>query len=164
MVKLLIRKDKKMEQLKTNVAIANIKGSNVYPNLHGRVIFKQEDYGVMVTAEIYGLPISTQKCATNIFGFHIHEGGSCTGNQTDPFLNVGGHYNPNNCNHPAHAGDLPPLFGNDGYAYLSVLTNRFTLNEIIGKTIIIHDKPDDFTTQPAGNAGNKIACGEITPL
>lgn len=153
-----------MENLKTNVAIANIKGSPLYPNLHGRVIFRQESYGTMVTAEIYGLPTSSQKCASNIFAFHIHEGTSCTGNEADPFVNAKNHYNPNNCPHPAHAGDLPPLFGNDGYAYLSTLTNRFTVSEIIGKVVIIHDKADDFTTQPSGNAGTKIACGEIVPL
>lgn len=100
----------------------------------------------------------------NIFGFHIHDGTSCTGYSSDTFSNAGSHYNPNNCPHPAHAGDLPPLFGNDGYAYMSMLTDRFTVNEIIGKVAIIHDKPDDFTTQPAGDSGNKIACGEIVPL
>lgn len=153
-----------MEQIKTNVAIANIKGSPMYPNIHGKVIFKQEEYGVMVTAEIYGLPQNTEKCVSNIFAFHIHSGNSCTGNSNDPFANGQKHYNPNNCLHPSHAGDLPPLFGNNGYAYLSTLTNRFTITEIIGKVIIIHDNPDDFNTQPSGNSGNKIACGEIIPL
>ena len=153
-----------MEQNKINVAIANIKGNPLYPDLHGRVIFKQESYGTVVTAEIYCLPVTPKKCAPNIFGFHIHDGTSCTGNSSDPFSNAGSHYNPNNCPHPANAGDLPPLFGNDGYAYLSTLTNHFTVSEIIGKVIIIHDKPDDFTTQPSGNSGNKIACGEIIPL
>ena len=121
-----------MEQIKANVAFARIKGSPLYPNLHGRVLFKQEDYGTVVTAEIYGLPVSAKKCASNIFAFHIHEGLSCTGNSSDPFADVKSHYNPDNCSHPAHAGDLPPLFGNRGYAYLSVLTDRFTVNEFIG--------------------------------
>lgn len=151
-------------EITNNLAIAAIKGSNKYPDLHGRVIFKQEEYGVMVTAEIYGLPNKTMPCSSNIFGFHIHSGTTCTGNETDPFLNSGTHYNPNNCPHPAHAGDLPPLFGNNGYAYLSFLTNRFKVNEIIGKVIIIHDNIDDFSTQPAGNSGNKIACGKIVPM
>jgi len=44
---------------------------------------------------------------------------------------------------------------------MSVLTDKFTVEEIIGKTIIIHNMPDDFTSQPAGNAGQKIACGII---
>ncbi len=58
-------------------------------------------------------------------------------------------------------GDLPPLIENNGYAYMSVLLNKFSINEIIGKTVIIHDMPDDFTTQPSGNSGTKIACGVI---
>jgi Cu-Zn family superoxide dismutase len=44
---------------------------------------------------------------------------------------------------------------------MSVLINKFTVNEIIGRTVIIHSQPDDFTTQPSGNSGKKIACGEI---
>ena len=52
-------------------------------------------------------------------------------------------------------------FGNNGYAYLSVFTSRFSIDDIISKVLIIHDMPDDFTTQPSGNAGTKIACGKI---
>ena len=63
--------------------------------------------------------------------------------------------------HPYHAGDLPPLFGSGGVAVSVFLTDRFHLEDIIGKTVIIHSSPDDFTTQPSGNAGAKIACGEI---
>lgn len=44
---------------------------------------------------------------------------------------------------------------------MTVLTNRFNIEEIIGKVVIIYDKPDDFVTQPSGNSGTKIACGEI---
>ena len=44
---------------------------------------------------------------------------------------------------------------------MTFLTNRFRVEEILGKTVIIHDSPDDFTSQPAGNAGKKIACGMI---
>lgn len=143
------------------VAIAEIKGSNKYPDIKGSIIFKKKNEGVIVTAEIWGLPTTNDKCNDNIFAFHIHNGTSCTGNMMDCFSNAGTHFNPNNCKHPAHAGDLPPLFGNNGYAYLSTYTNRFTINDIIGKVIIIHDKPDDFKTQPSGNSGNKIACGKI---
>ncbi|MBO5179816.1 MAG: superoxide dismutase family protein [Clostridia bacterium] len=145
-------------------AIAKIKGGNMYPNINGTVTFKRKDDGVLVTAEIWGLPYKTDKCNDEIFAFHIHNGNSCTGNMMDSFANAGTHYNPNNCKHPEHAGDLPPLFGNNGYAYLSTYTNRFSIDEIIGKVIIIHDKPDDFTSQPSGNSGNKIACGKILPF
>ena len=63
--------------------------------------------------------------------------------------------------HPKHAGDLPPLMGCQGNAYLAVKTDRFIVHDIIGKTVVIHSDPDDFHTQPAGNAGKKIACGVI---
>ncbi len=78
------------------------------------------------------------------------------------FSSVMSHYNPFECNHPYHAGDLPPLFANDVYAFSVFLTNRFNLSDVIEKTMIIHGNPDDFTTQPSGNAGEKIACGVIT--
>lgn len=142
-------------------ARASIKGSPTYPDILGNVDFYQTNMGVMVVAEIFGLPSPTNPCESPVFGFHIHSGGSCTGNETDPFADAMTHYNPKNCPHPHHAGDMPPLFGNQGYAFLMFLTDRFNVREIIGKTVIIHDRPDDFTTQPAGNAGNKIACGVI---
>ena len=88
-------------------------------------------------------------------------GSSCTGNREDEFTNTKMHYNPNNCPHPYHVGDLPPLIENNGYAYMSVLLNKFRIKDIIGRTLIIHDMPDDFTSQPSGNAGKKIACGRI---
>ena len=56
---------------------------------------------------------------------------------------------------------MPPLFGNQGHAFSAILTDRFSLSDVIGKTVIIHGNPDDFTTQPAGNAGEKLACGDI---
>lgn len=141
-------------------AAAHIKGSSDYPDLHGIVTLKQMLNGVLVTVEVYGLPYKNE-CNSGIFAFHIHNGTSCTGNTEDPFADAGTHYNPDGCPHPYHAGDLPPLFGNHGYAYMSVLTDRFTVKEIIGKVIIIHRQADDFTTQPSGNAGAKIACGKI---
>lgn len=146
---------------KSNEAYSHIKGGKNYPNIDGYVYFKETTDGVLLTAKIHGLPTSPDKCKGRFFGFHIHEGPSCTGNKDDEFANVGMHYNPTDCPHPFHVGDLPPLLENDGYAYMSVLLNKFKIEDIIGKTIIIHDKPDDFTSQPSGNSGNKIACGVI---
>lgn len=142
-------------------AAAVIKGSANFPNITGVVRFYQTRKGVLVRAEISGLPTSQQPCAKNIFGFHIHEGDSCTGNAADPFADAKTHFNPTNCPHPAHAGDMPPLFGNDGLALMTFLTDRFSVEEVIGKTVVIHDMPDDFTSQPAGNSGPEIACGKI---
>lgn len=145
-------------------AAAKVKGNKNNSNIEGNVLFKQKGNGVLVTAEIRGLPYSDGKCTDRIFALHIHDGTSCTGNSEDLFANVGSHYNPDGCKHPMHAGDLPPLFCNRGYAYLSTYTERFKIKDILGKVIIIHDEPDDFTTQPSGNSGEKIACGVIKLL
>ncbi len=141
-------------------AVAKVEGSEKYPEIYGTATFKQTDRGTVVSAEIFNLPKGEGK-EKKIFAFHIHEGYSCSGDETDPFKNAGGHYNPAESPHPYHAGGLPPLFGNDGYASMSVLTNRFTVEEVIGRAIIIHLNPDDFSSQPSGAAGEKIACGLI---
>ena len=143
---------------------ADISGGENYPGIRGRVIFRQQKNGVLVTADIYGLPTGETGCDSGVFGFHIHEGEDCGSNGQEPFSNTKGHYKPGDCPQPYHAGDLPPLFENDGYAYMSFLTNRFTATEIIGRTVVIHLKPDDFHSQPSGNSGEKIACGVIKAL
>lgn len=144
------------------VAYATIYGSKKYPNLHGIVSFYPVADGILVNAEIYHLPVSPTICNNHIFGIHIHEGNSCTGNETDPFADSGMHFNPGGCEHPAHSGDLPPLFANNqGYAWNVFLSNRFKWGDIIGRTIIIHAQADDFRTQPSGDSGDKIGCGII---
>lgn len=142
-------------------AKAFVQGSLKYPDVHGTFWFRETKNGVLVTAKIDGLPTSNQACKNRIFGVHIHQKGECSGTSTDPFANVGSHYNPDSCQHPQHAGDLEPLFENHGFAYYRFLTNRFSVKEILGRSVIIHDMPDDFTTQPSGNSGEKIACGLI---
>lgn len=142
-------------------AVAYVAGNADHPQLHGSVKFYTTKSGVLVTAEVFGLPPESRPCETRIFAFHIHSGASCTGNAEDSFADVGMHYNPTNCPHPHHAGDMPPLFSANGKAFLAFFTDRFSVKEILGKTVVIHDSPDDFTTQPSGNAGKKIACGRI---
>ena len=140
---------------------AIIKGSEKYPNISGIVRFYQLRNGVLIAAEISGLPHSHGICQHPVFGFHIHDGNQCDGDMQDPFSGTMAHYNPAKCNHPFHAGDLPPLFGSRGYAFSVFLSDRFSLSEVLGKTVIIHGNPDDFTTQPSGNAGEKLACGVV---
>ena len=144
-----------------NNAKAYIKGGKKYPKINGIVTFKETKNGVLLTAKINGLPSSKGNCIGRFFGFHIHSGTSCSGNKEDEFADAKTHYNPNDCPHPFHIGDLPPIIENNGYAYMSVLVNKFKIKDIIGKVIIIHDLPDDFTSQPSGNSGTKIACGKI---
>lgn len=135
-------------------AVARIRGGEEAPQLRGCVAFYQERGWVRIVAKIFGLPDSE----TGFFAFHIHQGESCSG--TD-FSETGSHYNPDDQPHPKHAGDLPTLLECQGNAYLSVKTDRFRVKDIIGRTVVIHSGPDDFRTQPAGNAGKKIACGVI---
>lgn len=135
-------------------ATATVRGGNDAPELIGEVKFYQKRSCVLIEATVKGLPLSD----TGFFGFHIHEGDKCSG---DDFSDTGNHYNPEAEPHPSHAGDLPPLLSCGGVAFLSVLTDRFDVDNIIGKTVVIHSMPDDFTSQPSGNAGQKIACGVI---
>ena len=136
-------------------AVARITGGAEAPRLSGCVQFYQENGCVLIVARISGLP---KESKTGFFGFHIHQGGNCTGMD---FSGTEGHYNPIEQVHPEHAGDLPPLLKCQGNAYLSVRTDRFSVKDIIGRTVVIHSDPDDFRSQPAGNAGKKIACGVI---
>ncbi len=143
----------KMLLSSTPAASARLSGNGI----SGSVNFYGMGREVMVVADVDGLPVEND-CACGVFGFHIHEGESCGG---ENFAETKGHYNPKGCPHPCHAGDIAPLFSNDGKAWMAFATNRFSVEEIIGKTVVIHSKPDDFTTQPAGNSGEKIACGQI---
>ncbi len=56
---------------------------------------------------------------------------------------------------------MQPVFGIVGYACMAVFTDRFSIEEIVGRTVILHADPDDFISQPAGMSGARIACGEI---
>lgn len=137
-------------------AIAQLHASSAAPALRGAVHFCQLPQGVLVTVHVSGLPQDNQ---SGFFALHIHEGSSCIGEGFPATLS---HYDPTgSAPHPTHAGDLPPLLSNGGEAYLSVLTNRFRLADVVGRTAVIHSGPDDFHSQPAGNAGVKIACGVI---
>ena len=145
-------------------ALAVLEGSPDYPAVSGIVRLFQTGYGVVLSATVTGLSTPEGACHAPIFALHIHEGGDCAGDHDDPFAKAMGHYNPDECPHPYHAGDLPPLFGCDGNAFTAVLTNRFTVKEVLGRAVIIHGGVDDFTSQPAGNAGQRIACGIIRPV
>ena len=144
-------------------ATAFVVGSEKYTDIRGKILFYQLKNSVLVRCEIIGLPIKEGRCKNPFFAMHIHSGSECSGDDKDYFSKSNGHYNPEGCPHPYHAGDLPPLFSVKGNAFTVFLTDRITVSEVLYKTLIIHSAPDDFTTQPSGNAGEKIACGVITP-
>lgn len=147
-------------------AFAQISGSKFAPQLNGYVIFTEVPHGTEVYVEVSGLPdykpAEGNKDPIGPHGFHIHEKGTCEiSDPEDPFKKAGGHWNPDNQPHGNHAGDFPVLFSNDGYARMNFFTNRFKPKDVVGRSVIIHENPDDYRTQPAGDSGNRIGCGVI---
>lgn len=139
-------------------AYALVNGSPKYPDISGIVKFYDTPYqGIILYAEFLHLPLYTPEDIPSFYGFHIHEHGDCSHN----FSNTGGHYNPKNQPHPYHAGDLPPITSCDGYSWMSVYIRQLRLKDVIGRSVIVHGMADDFTTQPSGNSGEKIACGIV---
>lgn len=139
-------------------AIAWVNGNASQPQLSGSVKFYETPYGgVLIEAQVFGLPNINMPGSSSFYAMHIHEVGNCT----RPFNQTGDHYNPGNTLHPQHAGDLPPLLGNQGYAYQVFYDKRFRIPDVVGRSLIIHAMADDFHTQPSGNSGDKIGCGVI---
>lgn len=148
------------------LASAVIRGGPLAPNIYGRVIFSAVPGGTQVYADIYGLPEFKPGDGDNPpigpHGFHIHQFGNCeVGDPNNPFQAAGEHWNPTNQPHGNHAGDFPVLFSNHGRARMCFFTDKFRVADVIGKSVIIHQNPDDYRTQPAGAAGKRLACGVI---
>jgi Cu-Zn family superoxide dismutase len=127
----------------------------------GEVTFEQVGDKVRVTAQLVRLPANVE------LGFHIHEKGDCSSGDG---MSAGGHFNPYGKPHGRgagrHAGDMPNLKSDaKGKAKLSVDLDIITLKpgpaSIIGRGVIVHAQPDDYTSQPVGNAGARLACGVI---
>jgi superoxide dismutase, Cu-Zn family len=128
----------------------------------GRVEFKPARNGVLVTARIEGLTPGTH-------GFHVHEKGDCSAADA---TSAGGHFNPAGKPHghhssaERHAGDMPSLVADgSGNAELSVTLDLLAVGsgaaDVIGKSVVVHKDPDDYTSQPAGNSGARVACGVV---
>ncbi len=129
----------------------------------GAVSFTALDHGVRVAGEVRGLAPGSEH------GFHIHEKGSCASNGDAS----GGHFNPAGAVHGkfaapgSHAGELPSLVADAaGVARFSVDVHSISLNDaaannVVGRAIVVHRDPDDYTTQPSGNSGPRIACAVI---
>ena len=142
----------------TPAAMAWVRGGTPYPAISGMVRFYETPYqGVLVEAEFFNLPGVNQPGSSNFFAMHIHQNGNCSGN----FTMAGEHLGMPETMHPHHAGDLVPLLSNQGYAWTAFYDKRFTIRDILGRSVIVHMNPDDFRTQPSGNSGAMIACGEI---
>jgi Cu-Zn family superoxide dismutase len=129
----------------------------------GEVTFEQVGDTVRVTAQLINLKPNQEH------GFHIHDKGDCSSGDG---MSAGGHFNPFGKPHghytkaEHHAGDMPNLKADaKGRAKLSVDLGTITLQSgpasIIGRGVIVHAQPDDYTSQPVGNAGARLACGVI---
>jgi superoxide dismutase, Cu-Zn family len=131
-------------------------------NVRGIVRFIRKGNNIEVHAEVEGLNPNSKH------GFHIHEFGDCSASDAE---SAGGHFNPFGGEHGspdidnAHAGDLGNLESDsDGRATFNKTFSHFHLwgsHSIIGRSVLIHQDEDDLTSQPAGNAGARIACGVI---
>jgi superoxide dismutase, Cu-Zn family len=127
----------------------------------GKVQFFQKKGFVLVKARIEGLTPGKH-------GFHIHEAGDCSApdaSSAKGHFNPGKHHHGGPYAHERHAGDLGNLKANSkGVADYERKYKTMRLsgdNSIVGKAIIVHEKEDDFKTQPSGNAGARVACGVI---
>ena len=129
----------------------------------GRLEFSSVDGGIRITGEVTGLEAGSEH------GFHVHETGDCS---APDGTSAGGHFNPATTAHGRvgqgehHAGDSDNIVANDqGTAMVDTLLRGATLDQgetgIIGRGVIVHADPDDYTTQPTGNAGDRLACGVI---
>jgi Cu-Zn family superoxide dismutase len=146
------------EPLRASAGLEPTKGNKVI----GEVNFEQMGGKVRVTAQAIRLPGDRE------FGFHIHEVGDCSSGDG---MSAKGHFNPYGKPHGAqggehHAGDMPNLKSDaKGKAKLVADLDIVTLTpgpaSIIGRSVIVHADPDDYKTQPTGNAGARIACGVI---
>ena len=130
----------------------------------GSVKFTASGSRVAVSGEVRGLKPNAEH------GFHVHEKGDC--NSPDG-MSAGGHFNPDTKPHgrhgagAQHAGDLQSLKADaNGVAKFAYDTDRLAVgsgtNDVLGRALIVHRDPDDFTTQPTGNSGARIACAVIS--
>jgi len=148
------------------LAIATVRGGPLAPEIYGIVYFIDVPGGTEVCITVNGLPLykpaTNEEAPIGPHGFHLHEHGTCeVGNPEDPFQAAGGHWAPYGQPHGNHAGDFPVLFSNNGAARMCFFTNKFKVQDVVGKAVIIHKNPDDYRSQPSGDAGKRLACGII---
>ena len=146
-----------MQMGKAAAAIEGRSGST----LSGTAEFMMHGDQMMVSVSVKGAP-------PGVHAVHIHEKGDCSAPDA---TSAGGHFNPGGHQHGApdakehHAGDLGNMtVAADGTGSIMVHSGELSLegpNSIIGRAIIVHEKSDDFVTQPTGNAGGRIGCGVI---
>ena len=144
---------------RATAALQPTKGNKAF----GEATFEQAGDKVRVVVFAQGLKPGAEH------GFHIHEAGDCSSGDG---MSAKGHFNPYGKPHgnpqsaERHAGDLPSLKADkDGRAKIDATVDTISIGQgagnIVGRGLIIHADPDDYQTQPTGNAGARLACGVI---
>jgi Cu-Zn family superoxide dismutase len=144
------------------VAVAEL-GPRSDTTATGTVAFTEKNGVVTITAELGGVE------PAGLHGFHVHEFGDCS---SADFKSAGGHFNPTGAPHGSpddaehHAGDLGNIEASaDGSATYVITTDMLSVspgpNSVVGLGVILHEKADDFVTQPTGAAGSRLACGVV---
>ncbi|HWN07425.1 MAG TPA: superoxide dismutase family protein [Steroidobacteraceae bacterium] len=130
----------------------------------GSVTLAQSPDGVRITGSVQGLKPNAE------FGFHVHEKGDCSAPDGS---SAGDHFNPTQAQHgnpgggEHHAGDLLNIRSSaEGVAQVDTTAAGTSLlgdqnTDVMGKSVVVHESPDDYTTQPSGNSGKRVACGVI---
>lgn len=130
----------------------------------GEIAFEAVDGGVAITGQVNGLAPGSEH------GFHVHETGDCSAADGS---SAGGHFNPAAAAHGRvgsgqhHVGDTDNIVADDtGVAVVNTRLEGATLadgapTDVLGRAVIVHADPDDYTSQPTGNAGARLACGVI---
>jgi len=144
---------------KKALAVMNATAGN---NVQGKIALTERSDGVDLQITLTGLQPDSEH------GFHVHENGDCSAADGK---SAGGHYAPGNMQHGApgdakrHEGDLGNIMADsDGRVTSKKVDKRITLsgpNTVVGKAFIVHAGADDFTSQPSGAAGARVACGVI---
>ena len=157
-----IAQQQNQQNQELRVQIQSTSGSNV----SGTVVFTEENGEVTMRADLSGLTEGTH-------AIHLHENADCS---AEDGSSAGGHWNPTFEDHGEwgdsdgyHRGDIGNFDANsDGNGTVEFSTDQWCIGcddntkNIVGKAVVVHDGVDDYTSQPSGDAGTRIGCGEIT--